>query len=103
MAPEVIQGKPHTAALDMFAVGVMLYICIAGGRPMTPKQANTLTYANFEAWEYPNMPVRGLCCPLRWSAGCGCARACACALTCMCPGVVRLHWRRRTSAVHWRP
>eukprot|EP00892_Ulva_mutabilis_P004565 jgi/Ulvmu1/2480/UM137_0006.1 len=55
VAPEVIEGKPHTPALDMFALGVILYICIAGRRPMTPKQANTLTYSHYEASEYPNM------------------------------------------------
>ena len=58
MAPEVIDGGAHSPALDMFAVGVMLYITITGRRPMTNRQANTLTYSTFEAWEYPHMHVR---------------------------------------------
>ena len=58
VAPEVIGGGAHSAALDMFAVGVMLFITITGRRPMTNRQANTLTYSTLEAWEYPHMHVR---------------------------------------------
>lgn len=42
----------------MFAMGVMLYIILTGRRPMTNRQANTLTYSTFEAWDYPHMRVR---------------------------------------------
>lgn len=58
VAPEVIDGEAHSPAQDMFAVGVMLYITITGRRPMTNRQANTLTYSKFEAWDYPHMHVR---------------------------------------------
>jgi hypothetical protein len=57
VAPEVIDGDAHSPALDMFAMGVMLYITITGRRPMTNRQANTLTYNSFEAWDYPHMHV----------------------------------------------
>ena len=44
--------------MDMFAMGVTLYVAITGHRPMRTQQANTLGYANFEAHAYPNMQAR---------------------------------------------
>jgi Kae1-associated kinase Bud32 len=35
MAPEVLTGEPATPASDAYALGVMLYECIAGRRPFT--------------------------------------------------------------------
>jgi hypothetical protein len=87
VAPEVIDGGPHSPALDMFAVGVMLYITITGRRPMTNRQANTLSYSKFEAWDYPHMHVRS---PLAFPAShdaiavCRSNERCACFCTGAC-------------------
>ena len=60
VAPEVINDEPHTPAVDMFAIGVVLYMAITGHRPMKTEQANRLTYAGLQAWEFPNMQARCL-------------------------------------------
>jgi hypothetical protein len=49
--------NPHSTAMDLFAMGVMLYMVITGRRPMGSREANTLTYNCYEAWEYPHMKV----------------------------------------------
>ena len=58
VAPEVIKRGSHTPALDMYALGIVLFLAITGHRPMTAKEANMLKYADLEAHEYPNMKVR---------------------------------------------
>ena len=57
ISPETICMKAHTPAMDMFAMGVVLYMMITGHRPMTKDEANTLQYDKYEGSEYPMMKV----------------------------------------------
>lgn len=52
VAPEVIEGGAHTPAMDMFSLGVMLFVMLAGCKPMTPHQECELDYSGLEAHQY---------------------------------------------------
>jgi serine/threonine protein kinase len=58
VAPEVIQGKVHSGAMDLFSLGVTLYVCITGHRPMTAVEATQLSYADRVACAHSHMAVR---------------------------------------------
>ena len=44
VAPEVLLGAPHTAASDLFSVGVILYQFFSGRRPFNADTMATLLY-----------------------------------------------------------
>lgn len=37
MAPEVIEGKPHGYACDMWSLGIIMYLMLSGRYPFTGK------------------------------------------------------------------
>jgi hypothetical protein len=43
--------------MDMYAMGVILYMVITGHRPMLSREAKELSYSHYEAHEYPHMKV----------------------------------------------
>eukprot|EP00892_Ulva_mutabilis_P008427 jgi/Ulvmu1/5957/UM026_0079.1 len=55
VAPEVIDGRPHSPAMDVYAAGVVLFILLTGMKPTEQEQAQELLYSGLEAQEYPNM------------------------------------------------
>ena len=61
VAPEVLEGAPHTPAMDVWSMGCTLYVCITGRRPMQNQEAEDGTYARYEAVQYPRMRVRSAC------------------------------------------
>jgi serine/threonine protein kinase len=52
---QTIEFQRHTPAMDLFALGVILFIMLTGQKPMTTVQASELSYSSFEAHEYPRM------------------------------------------------
>eukprot|EP00892_Ulva_mutabilis_P010779 jgi/Ulvmu1/8073/UM004_0310.1 len=55
IAPEVITGQPHSPAMDVYAVGVVLFILLTGMKPTSQEEAVALAYSGREAHEYPHM------------------------------------------------
>ena len=45
IAPEVILGHPHTPAMDVFSMGVMLFILLVGRKPFNLEDSEKLRYA----------------------------------------------------------
>jgi hypothetical protein len=43
--------------MDMYAMGVILYMVFTGHRPMLNREAKDLLYSHYEAHEYPHMKV----------------------------------------------
>lgn len=52
---QIIDYERHTPAMDMFSLGVLLFVMLTGRKPMTSEQARTLTYSKMNAHEYPKM------------------------------------------------
>lgn len=52
---QTIEFERHTPAMDVFALGVILFIMLTGHKPMKTEQASNLSYSTFEAHEYPRM------------------------------------------------
>jgi serine/threonine protein kinase len=55
MVLQTIDYERHTPSMDMFSLGVILFIMLTGHKPMTSEQAKNLAYSAFEAHEYPKM------------------------------------------------
>ena len=45
VAPEVILGGYHTTQMDMYSLGVLLFVMLVGAKPMTQDQAKSMQYA----------------------------------------------------------
>ena len=41
--------------MDMFSLGVILFVLLTGHKPMRPEQARALAYTTLQAHEYPRM------------------------------------------------
>lgn len=41
--------------MDMFSLGVLLFVMLTGNKPMKSEQARKLSYSKLEAAEYPKM------------------------------------------------
>jgi serine/threonine protein kinase len=52
---QTIDLERHTPAMDMFALGVILFIMLTGHKPMETGQAHKLEYSKIEADKYPRM------------------------------------------------
>lgn len=52
---QTIDFARHTPAMDVFALGVILFIMLTGQKPMKTEQAAKLSYCSLEADEYPRM------------------------------------------------
>lgn len=55
VAVQTIMGERHTPAMDMFSLGVILFVMLTGHKPMRSEQARSLAYAALQAHEYPRM------------------------------------------------
>eukprot|EP00892_Ulva_mutabilis_P010378 jgi/Ulvmu1/7712/UM039_0018.1 len=59
MAPETIEFSRHAPAMDMFSLGVLLFVMLTGHKPMKSEQARKLSYSTLEANEYLKMQSWG--------------------------------------------
>ena len=55
VAPEVVQKQPHTPAMDVFSLGVVLFIMLVGRKPFSVKQCEDLSYADTELAAAPGL------------------------------------------------
>lgn len=46
IAPEILKDQVHTPAMDIFGMGVVLFIMLVGRKPFDVKETENLTYAN---------------------------------------------------------
>ena len=44
IAPEIVMGEPHTVAMDVFSLGVVLFIMLVGRKPFNIRECETLSY-----------------------------------------------------------
>jgi serine/threonine protein kinase len=52
---QTIDYERHTPAMDMYALGVLLFVMLTGHKPMKSDQARKLSYSKLQAHEYPKM------------------------------------------------
>ncbi|GAB4817123.1 hypothetical protein N2152v2_004169 [Parachlorella kessleri] len=45
VAPEIIKSGPHTPAMDVFSLGVLLFVMLVGRKPFNIKESESLQYA----------------------------------------------------------
>ena len=56
---QTIDFERHAPAMDMFSLGVLLFVMLTGHKPMKSEQARKLAYSKLEATEYPKMQSWG--------------------------------------------
>jgi serine/threonine protein kinase len=52
---QTIDFERHTPAMDMFSLGVMLFVMLTGHKPMKSEQARKLAYSKVQARDYSKM------------------------------------------------
>ncbi|KAF8057749.1 hypothetical protein HT031_005933 [Scenedesmus sp. PABB004] len=45
ISPEVVLGEPHTPAMDVYSLGVLLFVMLVGRKPWDAARSHTLAYA----------------------------------------------------------
>ena len=55
ISPEVIIGERHTYAMDVFAVGVVLFVLLVGRKPFNISDSESLSYCHMKLTECPGM------------------------------------------------
>ena len=55
IAPETILGEPHTFAMDVFAVGVVLFVLLVGRKPFNISDSESLSYVHMDLEQCPGM------------------------------------------------
>ena len=55
IAPEVVFDKPHTPAMDVYGLGVLLFIMLVGRKPYDSNQSESLEYAAVPVKDAPGM------------------------------------------------
>ena len=55
IAPETILGEPHTVAMDVFAVGVVLFVLLVGRKPFNISDSESLSYVHMDLEQCPGM------------------------------------------------
>lgn len=55
VSPEVIRNFPHKPAMDVFSLGVVLFIMLVGRKPFSFKQCETLSYAETPLDDCPGL------------------------------------------------
>jgi len=55
IAPEIVFDKPHTPAMDVYGLGVLLFIMLVGRKPYDSNQSESLQYATIPIKDAPGM------------------------------------------------
>ncbi|KAL3139723.1 hypothetical protein ABBQ38_004029 [Trebouxia sp. C0009 RCD-2024] len=55
ISPEIIIGEPHTYAMDVFAVGVILFVLLVGRKPFNIADSESLNYCAMKLAECPGI------------------------------------------------
>ena len=55
VAPEVVLGRPHTPAMDIYSLGTVLFILLVGRKPFNLKQTQDLSYCKLSLAEAPGL------------------------------------------------
>ena len=55
IAPEIVFDKPHTPAMDVYGLGVLLFIMLVGRKPYDSNQSESLQYATIPVKDAPGM------------------------------------------------
>ncbi|KAL4448604.1 hypothetical protein ABPG75_005823 [Micractinium tetrahymenae] len=55
VAPEIIAGAPHAPSMDVFSLGVLLFIMLVGRKPFNIKESENLRYAVTPLQEAPGL------------------------------------------------
>ena len=55
ISPEIIIGEPHTYAMDVFAVGVVLFVLLVGRKPFNIADSESLSYCAMNLADCPGV------------------------------------------------
>ena len=55
ISPEIIIGEPHTYAMDVFAVGVVLFVLLVGRKPFNIADSESLSYCAMNLADCPGI------------------------------------------------
>jgi serine/threonine protein kinase len=55
VAPEIIMHQEHTPAMDVFSLGVVLFIMLVGRKPYNIKECENLSYCNMDIRAAPGL------------------------------------------------
>ena len=55
ISPEIIIGEPHSYAMDVFAVGVVLFVLLVGRKPFNIADSESLSYCHMDLESCPGM------------------------------------------------
>lgn len=55
IAPEVVRNEPHTLAMDIYSLGVVLFVMLVGKKPFKHDQVASLKYANMSIQDAPGL------------------------------------------------
>lgn len=86
ISPEIIIGEPHTYAMDVFAVGVILFVLLVGRKPFNIADSENLNYCAMKLADCPGIkdpryhPTTCLCPPFGNMHGFSCCQADGCSL-----------------------
>lgn len=53
VAPEVVRNAGHTPAMDMYSLGVLLFVMLVGRKPFNMKESESLQYAFMQLQDAP--------------------------------------------------
>ena len=55
VSPEVIMHEAHTPAMDIYSLGVVLFIMLVGRKPYNIKEIENLSYCNLDIHDAPGL------------------------------------------------
>ena len=55
VAPEVTRGEAHTPAMDVWSMGVLLFVLLVGRKPFNMKETENLQYAFMRLRDAPGL------------------------------------------------
>ncbi|CAL8466722.1 g6258 [Coccomyxa elongata] len=55
VAPEIIMHENHAPAMDVFSLGIVLFIMLVGRKPFNIKECENLTYCNIDIKDAPGL------------------------------------------------
>ena len=61
ISPEIIDGAEHDFSMDMYALGVILFVMLVGRKPFNVKDCEELTYIRIPISDAPGLKVWQSC------------------------------------------